>query len=74
MDLGKLSAGHLLLINILTQRQTLSQLIITAPTTTTVRMYQISDTDFEQTLKAYENHNLHIWSFLSLETNGLFFF
>ena len=48
--------------------------IITAPTTTTGRMYQISDTDFEQTLKAYENHNLHIWSFLSLETNGLFFF
>ena len=42
-----------------------------------------SHTGFEQTLKAYENHKMqpciykavvHIWSFLSLGTNGLFFF
>ena len=32
--------------------------IITAPTTITGRMYQISDTDFEKTLKAYENHKM----------------
>ena len=32
--------------------------IITAPTTTTGQMYHISDTDFEQTLKEYENHKL----------------
>ena len=32
--------------------------VITAPTTTTGRMYQITDTDFEQTLKAYENHKM----------------
>ena len=32
--------------------------IITAPTTITRQMYQISDTDFEQTLKAYENHKM----------------
>ena len=45
-------------------------------------MYQISDTDFVQTLKAYENHKtqlciykavVHIWSFLFLGTNGVFF-
>ena len=43
----------------------------------------ISDTDFEQTLKAYENHKMwpciykavvYIWTFLSLRTNSLFFF
>ena len=32
--------------------------IITAPTTITGQMYQISDTDFEQILKAYENHKM----------------
>ena len=32
--------------------------IIAAPTTITRQMYRISDTDFEQTLKAYENHKL----------------
>ena len=32
--------------------------VITAPTTITGRIYQISDTDFEQTLKAYENHKM----------------
>ena len=32
--------------------------IIAAPTTITRQMCQISDTDFEQTLKAYENHKL----------------
>ena len=32
--------------------------IITAPTTITGQMYQISDTDFEQTLKGYENHKM----------------
>ena len=32
--------------------------IITAPTTITGQIYQISDTDFEQTLKAYENHKM----------------
>ena len=32
--------------------------VITAPTTITGRMYRISDTDFEQTLKAYENHKM----------------
>ena len=32
--------------------------VITAPTATTGQMYQISDTDFEQTLKAYENHKM----------------
>ena len=32
--------------------------IITAPTTITGQMYRISDTDFEQTLKAYENHKM----------------
>ena len=31
---------------------------ITAPTTITGRMYWISDTDFEQILKAYENHKM----------------
>ena len=44
--------------------------IITAPRTITGQMYQISDTEFEQTLKAYENHKMepriykavvHIW-------------
>ena len=49
--------------------------IITAPTTTTGQVYWISDTDFEQTLKACKNHKMwtciykaivHIWSFLSL--------
>ena len=30
----------------------------TAPTTVTGWMYQISDTDFEQTFKAYENHKM----------------
>ena len=44
--------------------------VITAPTTATGRMYQISHTGFEQTLKAV----VHIWSFLSLGTNALFFF
>ena len=32
--------------------------IITAPTAITGQMYRISDTDFEQTLKAYENHKM----------------
>ena len=32
--------------------------IISAPTTITGQLYQISDTDFEQTLKAYENHKM----------------
>ena len=32
--------------------------VITAPTTTTGQMYQISDTNFEQTLKAYEYHKM----------------
>ena len=32
--------------------------IITAPTTITALMYWISGTDSEQTLKAYENHNM----------------
>ena len=32
--------------------------IITAPTTITGRMYGISDTDFEQTLKGYQNHEI----------------
>ena len=32
--------------------------VITAPTTITGRMYRISDIDFEQTLKAYENHKM----------------
>ena len=32
--------------------------IITAPTAITRRIYQITDTDFEQTLKAYENHKM----------------
>ena len=45
-------------------------------------MYQISDTDFVQTLKEYENHKMQlciykavvdIWSFLFLGTNGVFF-
>ena len=57
--------------------------VITALTTITGQMYRISDTDFEQTLKAYENHKMwpciykavvHIWTFLSLRTNSLFFF
>ena len=57
--------------------------VMTAPTTTTGRIYRISDTDFEQNLKAYENHKIqpciykavvHIWSFLSLGTIGLIFF
>ena len=32
--------------------------VITAPTTIIGWLYQISDTDFEQTLKAYENHKM----------------
>ena len=32
--------------------------VITAPVTTTRRMYRISDTDFEQTLKPHENHKM----------------
>ena len=57
--------------------------VITVPTTITGRMYQISDTDSEETLKAYENHKMqpcmykavvHIWSFLSLGMDGFFFF
>ena len=32
--------------------------IITAPTTITGQMYQSLDTNFEQTLKAYENHKM----------------
>ena len=32
--------------------------VITASTATTGRMYQISDTDLEQTLKASENHKI----------------
>ena len=32
--------------------------IITAPTTITGRIYQIWDTDFEQSFKAYENHKM----------------
>ena len=32
--------------------------VITAPTATSGRIYQISETDFEQTLKAYENHKM----------------
>ena len=32
--------------------------VITAPTTTTGRMYRISGKDFEQNLKAYENHKM----------------
>ena len=32
--------------------------IITAPTTITEQMYQISETDFEQSLKAYENYDM----------------
>ena len=32
--------------------------VITVPTTITGRMYQISDTDSEQTLKSYENHKM----------------
>ena len=57
--------------------------VITVPTTISGRMYQISDTDSEETLKAYENHKMqpcmykavvHIWSFLSLGTDGFFFF
>ena len=56
--------------------------IIIAPITITAGMYQISDTDFEQTLKAYENHKMqpsiykavvYFWSFLSLGINDLFF-
>ena len=56
---------------------------ITAPTTITGRMYRISHTDFEPTLKAYENHKIqlgiwkavvHIWSLFSLGINSLFFF
>ena len=56
---------------------------ITAPTTITGRMYRISDNEFEQTLKAYENNKMqpciykavvYIWSFLSLGTNSFFFF
>ena len=31
---------------------------ITAPATVTGRIYWISDIDFEQTLKAYENHKI----------------
>ena len=56
MNLGKISAGHLAgkcfapVSNILR--------IIAAPTTITRQMYRISDTDFDQTLKAYENHKL----------------
>ena len=46
------------------------------------RMCRISDTEFEQTLKPYQNHRMspciykavgHTWSFLSLGTNALFF-
>ena len=56
--------------------------IITAPATITGQMYQMTDTDFEQSLKAYQNHKMypciykvivHILSFLSLEINGFFF-
>ena len=32
--------------------------IIAASTTNTTQMYRISDNDFEQTLKAYENHKM----------------
>ena len=32
--------------------------VIIAPATITGWMYQISDTDFEQTLKAYEKHKM----------------
>ena len=32
--------------------------VMTAPTTITGRMYRISDTEFEQTLKAYENDEM----------------
>ena len=32
--------------------------VITAPTTITGRVYRISDNDFEQTLKTYENHKM----------------
>ena len=32
--------------------------IIIAPTTITGQMYRLSDTDFEQTLKVYENHKM----------------
>ena len=32
--------------------------VIAAPTAVTGRVYRISDTDFEQTLKAYENHKM----------------
>ena len=32
--------------------------IVTAPTTITGRMYQISDTDIKQTLKGHENHKI----------------
>ena len=55
--------------------------VIRAPTITG-RMYRISNTDFEQTLKVYENHKMltciyksvvRIWSFLSLVCFCFFF-
>ena len=59
MDPEKLSADHLLLINVLSQHEKLSLLgVTTAPTTLTGQILQISDTDIEQTLKAYENHKM----------------
>ena len=36
--------------------------VILAPTTITGQIYRISDTDFEQTLKAYENHKIITFS------------
>ena len=55
---------------------------MTAPTTITGRMYRISDTEFEQTLKAYENDEMqpgiykavvHIWPFFLQEQVVCFF-
>ena len=49
MDLGKLSVDYLLLINVLSQRQTFYALS---------QLQQQSLTDFEQTFKAYENQKM----------------
>ena len=35
--------------------------VITAPTTITRQIYWISDTDFQQILKAYENHKIAVY-------------
>ena len=81
MDLVKTFSWPSVADKYFVQRQTfyaLSQL----QQTITGRMYRISDTDFEQTLKVYENHKMltciyksvvHIWSFLSLVCFCFFF-